>query len=769
MPPTIEAPLTASTLKPVRRSCTPLISTIAALILGAGIATAILTDSRPNAASASSPPAEFSAERARAYVDRIGRSSHPIGSSEHDSVRDYIISELAKNGLTAQVQRTISVNAQRGLAARVQNILARVYGKSHDDAVLLVAHYDSVPTGEGAADDGAGVAALLETARALQHGPELNRDVVFLFSDGEEEGLFGARAFVAQHPWAKNIGVVLNFEARGTGGPVVMFETSTPNSSLVREFGAAAKQPVASSLTYEIYKRLPNDTDFTVFRRAGFAGLNFAFIRHFAFYHTELDNPRDLALGSLQQEGENMLALARRFADAPPRSGGGNAVYFDVLGIILVDYSIATAYMLLAATVGLLLAVLWAGLRRPQMFSAKGLIGGSAGLLLALVAGLAVTWFASWLTSYVGSGSDAVRSGLLYHSGLYVAAFAAAGLAVALLAFRWVTRTAGLYNLSAACLIVWALLAAATSFAIPGASYVFLWPLLFMLAGWAAAVFRRGPNSIVLPIVASLPAILLWVPLMRSVLDAFAQGSALLIVALLILLAGLLAVALDAIFDLARMRFSAGAAAAALVFFFGALAVSHVDRDHPSRFSLLWAMDADTGEQVWTSLDITARGWTSSFFSNPPHRDALTEFFPDNSRKLPTAPAEASPVPAPTAAILEDSHGGGVRKLRVAVKSARQAPILYISFDPKTAVSEVSVDGARIDPEHGEIVFYGAPKEGIELDFEARDDAKIRLDVKDVSYGLPGEALKKHPRPSDAIPAPTFLNDSMLVKKSFLL
>lgn len=745
----------------------PLVGAIACVLI-VGFALAIFSGGAPNPPSEAPRASEFSAERARKHVARIGRLPHPVGSAAHNGVRDYIIAELAKNGFTTQVQRATSVDPKRGAAADVENILARLDGDSHDDAVLLVAHYDSVPTGDGAADDGAGVASLLETARALKQGPKLMRDVLFLFSDGEEEGLFGARAFVAENPWAKQAGVVLNFEARGTSGPVVMFETSSPNASLVHELRVAAKHPVANSLSYEIYRRLPNETDFTVFKHAGYAGLNFAFIGHFASYHTALDNPSDLALSSLEHEGEYMLPLARALADAPRASRGSDAVYFDVLGMTLFEYSIATAYGLLAAAVLLLLFVLWkAG--REQMTSGKGVAAGFAGVLLALAAGLAVSWGASLVLSFFRSSSPGLRSGLLYHSGLYVAAFSAAGLAVALLIYRWITKRAGLYGLFAGCLILWTLIAAALTFTVPGASYIFLVPVLFLLAGAAAATLWRNPNRVLVIVVASLPAILLAVPFVRGVFEAFAEGAALPVAALVVLLAGLLSVGLDAIFNLSKLRLAVLTAASALTLFAGALSVSHVSREQPSRYGLLWAMDADTGRQVWTSFDSTPRPWASLFFSNPARREALTEFFPNNLRKLLTAPAEAPVLPAPTVTILENKPGADARKLRIAVKSARRAPIFYISFDPKAPVDNLSVNGMPIKPQDGELVFYGAPPEGIELEFEVHSAQKIRLDVKDVSYGLPETAVNMHPKPPDVLPAPTFLNDSALVKKSFLL
>src|SRR5207245_10866754 len=121
------------------------------------------------------------------------------------------------------------------------------------DAVALVAQYDSVAAGPGAGDDGAGVAALLETLRGLRAGPALQNDLIFLFTDGEEDGLLGASAFVAEHPWAKDAHVVINFEARGNSGASQLFETSAGNGRLIDFFAQAAPYPSGSSLAFQSY------------------------------------------------------------------------------------------------------------------------------------------------------------------------------------------------------------------------------------------------------------------------------------------------------------------------------------------------------------------------------------------------------------------------------------------------------------------------------------------------------------------------------------
>ena len=136
------------------------------------------------------------------------------------------------------------------------------------------------------------MSSLLETVRALSQGPQLRNDVVVVLTDAEEACLCGAEAFATSHPLASDGGVVLNFEARGTTGPPIMFETSRGNAELAGAFAAAAPHPVASSFAVEVYRALPNDTDFSVLLGDGdFTGLNTAFIDGAAAYHTPQDTP----------------------------------------------------------------------------------------------------------------------------------------------------------------------------------------------------------------------------------------------------------------------------------------------------------------------------------------------------------------------------------------------------------------------------------------------------------------------------------------------
>jgi hypothetical protein len=301
-------------------------------------------------------------------VRTIAQRPHPVGSADHDRVRDYIRSEFVRLGLTPTVQTGDSTFlTYRGKA---ENILARLPGQSNTRPVMLVAHYDSVPAGPGASDDGHGVAVLLEMLRVLRQARPLRNDVIFLVSDGEEEGLLGAALFMREHPWRTEPGVVLNFDSRGTSGAATMFETSHDNAWLLGNLREAVPSADASSFEYEIYKRMPNGTDLSVFKLGGLAGMNFAFIEHVEWYHSPQDTPGHLDLRSLQEQGNYAMALTKRFGGLDLRqTHAGDAVFFPTRLTPLIVYPESWVGPLAWLTLlGLLVAATTGRLRRIAGF-----------------------------------------------------------------------------------------------------------------------------------------------------------------------------------------------------------------------------------------------------------------------------------------------------------------------------------------------------------------------------------------------------------------
>jgi hypothetical protein len=498
---------------------------VIALIL---VATAVMFALRTTVAPAPqvpTSPTDFSIDNALAYVRMIASEPHPNGSVANGRVREWIIDELAKLGVKSEVL-TDRITDRRGDLRTVRNILARLPGKSEDrgamSAVMLVAHYDSVVAGPGASDDGAGVAALLETVRALRAGPALAHDVIVLITDGEEAGLLGAKAFCSRGDFStfkSQVAVVSNFEARGTAGPSVMFETAPHNLAFIRELAASAPYPNANSLSYDVYRLLPNDTDFTVFRRAGLKGLNFAFIGHYFYYHTKNDSPENLDPGSLYHHGSYALALARHFANltlnelaASNSDDQTNAIYFNVSPTLLVRYPATWVWPLTVLQWALAAVVLMMALRRGRI-SWRGMMGAAARLTLALLIVPAAV-YGLMLIFHTPRTPLAFNWQLLAIVGLSVAITLSVALEM--------RRRVGFADLAAVGVILFSVLSIPVNVYVPGGSFLTVWPGLFAAVGFGVMVWFRptGWWGMLIGVAAATPAILLLAPLNQMVFVA---------------------------------------------------------------------------------------------------------------------------------------------------------------------------------------------------------------------------------------------------------
>jgi len=305
----------------------------------------------PKPKGADIPLDQFSAERAFVHLSDLinDDQAHASASTKNKANLQIISNKFSALGYTPEVQKILACTLHYPGCTQVQNFIAVLKGSGSGaktgDAIMLTTHYDSVPAGPGAADAGAGVAALIEIARILkdESSPKsgMNNDVIFLITDGEEGGLRGAQGFASEHPLMKNVKLVVNLEARGISGPSSMFETSDGNRNLIKTYAQASQRPVANSLSFEIYKRLPNDTDYSIYKPMGVAGLNYAFTGDVALYHSARDDLAHLDQASLQHHGVNALDAVRAFGnvDLNTINGTMNATYFDVFGRILFNWS----------------------------------------------------------------------------------------------------------------------------------------------------------------------------------------------------------------------------------------------------------------------------------------------------------------------------------------------------------------------------------------------------------------------------------------------
>ena len=407
------------------------------------------------------------------------------------------------------------------------NVMARRAGTVWGNrAIMLAAHYDSVPYGPGAGDDGAAVAALLEVARLLAQTPHRN-NLIFLITDAEEAPgqLPGSQAFVQFHPWAKDVGIVLNFDAGGSCGPSIMYETSGGNGQLIELYARAAPHPVCNSLSYEVYKRMPNDTDFTSFRKAGMRGLNFAFIGGVENYHKPTDDVNHLDPRSLRHDGLQALAMTRALADMDSLPGRTklDAVYFSVLSLGVVRYSQDLAAPLAYGVALLTLLVVIAGVYHRRisllrLLAALGLMATNVSIVMA----------ACYLLRHTASFRDV---------DLSVAAFSVGSVILTLPELLCVRRMTVADRLAAA-LLVWTGLTILTAIWLPGGSYLTVWPT--MLATLSLAVrfsaLRRHTFFLALVLlILAAPTIVLIAPIIYLACLALGPQLAWLLTAIVVL------------------------------------------------------------------------------------------------------------------------------------------------------------------------------------------------------------------------------------------
>lgn len=354
------------------------------IVLVLAVLLALWGSEPPAPLTAEAPLAAFSALRAMRDVTAIAQKPHPVATAQLAEVRAYLIRRLTEMGLEPQLQsgRALSEFAGSAVSAPLSNIIATLKGKDRSlPAVLVMSHYDSVPDSPGAADDAAGVAAMLEIARAMKSEGTPARDVIFLFTDGEEIGLAGASYFFRAHPLAAQVGAVINFEARGDSGPAMMFETGDKNRDAVALWAQKAPHIRANSLSRAIYRMMPNGTDLTVAIGRGLPGLNFAFLGHEEAYHTPLSTPEALNQASLQHLGEQGLAAARAFAETMPQQQE-DSVYADFLGLVFLQYSFATGWVLFGVAALLTVLAIVAALANTSFAWGHGAVAALAALFL---------------------------------------------------------------------------------------------------------------------------------------------------------------------------------------------------------------------------------------------------------------------------------------------------------------------------------------------------------------------------------------------------
>ncbi|MEU4223607.1 M28 family peptidase [Nonomuraea sp. NPDC026600] len=696
---------------------------------------------------ASAPGREFSAERALRHLEQFAAEPRPLGSPAGDRARTYLVGQLRAVGLDVEVQRAIGANSASGLASfgQVDNVVATRRGTDATGTLLIAAHYDSAAVGPGASDDGAAVAAMLETVRALGTAP-LRNDLVLLMTDGEEDGVLGTEAFVREHPLGRKGGVLLNWEARGVSGPSLMFETSRNNAGLVSTFAAAAPHPRGDSVMGELYRLLPNNTDFTPLAKAGFTGMNFAYIERSSRYHTADDSIANLDRGSLQHHGSTMLALARTLGDAdlPALAADHDVTYFRILGVMVTYPSRLVwplAVLAVLAVAGLALLA-----RRARLASIPRIIVAAASATAPLVLAVILAqglWevLVALRPAYDGMG------GLLHRPLAYQAAVT---LLAALALLAWYLPLRGRLGPAALAIgaLVWpAGLGVLAAWFAPGAAFVLTLPALLCALGGLAALLLPGAvwRVVALTLGASMAAMLL--PALAG--TAF-DGMGLALGGVSALVLALFGLTLLPLAELALPEPSRdggrGSGLGVVVVAVLAVALTGVgfatdafDATNPQRSHLAYVLNADTRVAHWVSGDAEPTAWTRRYVSGQDTGSLPAGYA---RRTLWTGDAPVIETEGPRVAIL--SRAGDTIRLRVRAGQGARSVTLRVER-PITQVTAgatgltpvtVPVSGIRANTWPGEIRFRGIPARGVDITLRVPGTDPVRLTAIAETDGL---------------------------------
>lgn len=718
----------------------------------------------------------FSTDRALIHVKNMSEKPHAVGFPAHSEVREYIISELTKLGLETSTQQGYTAG-DWGNFSSATNILARIKGSEKGKALLLLSHYDSNPHSSlGASDAASGVATILEGVRAfLEQNKTPKNDIIILISDAEELGLNGADLFVNHHTWVKEVGLVLNFEARGSGGPSYMLlETNRGNSKVIDEFiKANPKYPAANSLVYSVYKMLPNDTDLTVFREdMDIEGLNFAFIDDHYDYHTARDNYERLDRNTLAHQGSYLMPLLKHFStsDLTNLKSPNDSIYFNIPFFRLVSYPFDWIFPMLVLAIAGFLALLFLGLRNSSL-EIKEIGRGFVPLFIILAINGLVGYFGWTVLKNIYPQYQDILHGFTYNGYSYIAAFVLFSVAVSFWAYHKFGK-AQTQNLLIAPLLLWLILCTLVAVYLKGASF-FVIPVFALLASLLILTHQKLPSPYLL-LVLALPAIWIYSPLIKM----FPVGLGLKMMITATLLTSLAFFLLLPIFGPIKKKNRL--AYLFLILCFGFLLSAHFssgfDKENAKPTSLVYILDADKNTAQWATYDHVLSSWTSQYVEankaepKNPSYDILTSKYGTGFTYTSEAPVKN--IAPPKIETTLDTIIGDLRKLEICLTPQRSTNRLEI-FTNDVEITKATINRIELSEYYLKnrknsklVTHYVSNNDYTELQITIPKESALELTLYEASNDLLNNPLfTVPPRPENNIPMPFVLNDAIMVSK----
>ncbi len=737
------------------------------------------------------PLTEFSTERALVHLKKIAQKPHYIGTEEHTLVRNYLVTELEKLGLEVTIQKQLGVHKKARRASMTKNILARIKGSANNEKTLvLMTHYDSaIHASFGASDAGSGLVTIIEGIRAfLAKNKQAANDIIILFTDAEEEGLLGAEAFVNHHPWAKDVGLVLNFEARGSGGPSYMLlETNGGNTKLIRAFNQAkANYPIGNSLMYSIYKILPNDTDLTVFREeASINGFNFAFIGDHFDYHTAGDSYENVDASTIEQQGDYLITMLDYFGntDLSVLDNDAESVYFDFpipfLGKQLFIYPFCWVLPMFILGFLLFVAIIFVGFRANESankLNFSGIFAGFVPFVGTLILSSVVAFYGWKFIQIIHPSYKEILHGFTYNGYWYIAVFATLTVGMC---FGWYKRYFEKYtaeNLMIAPLFFWGLINGAIAILLKGAGF-FIFSFYIGLLFLVIALFSKqgmGAKVILLTIL-FCPVLFVFVPFIKIFPVGLGLNMLMLSTIFIVLLFGLLIPLFYHYKNTTKLSILFLSASVLILFVASSKAGYSKDKLQPT--SLIYLLDADKNQAYWASYESEVNDFNKPYLGDHPiivnkEKEGLHSFVSKYKLYQKTNPITLA---EPLMDIISDTIIDQKRRVHLQIIPQRKMHRIDLKALNPIHFQELNINGQSLlstsnDNKQTNILRYYLTEENevLNLTFSISDNDSLSMKIRTISYDLfTNKELNVNPRTDETMmPTPFIINDAIIVEKT---
>ena len=759
-------------------------STLSLLII---ILTAIwgFYDLSPSVFKTPQKSTDFSINNALSHLKEISKEPHHTGTEAHKTVQDYIVSELQKLGLDPTIQTQTIVNKKWFAGTTVENIIVKINGSEDGKSLLLLSHYDSSPhSALGASDAGSGVVTILEGLRAfLAKKKEPKNDIIILISDAEELGLLGAKAFVEYHPWAKDVGLVLNFEARGSGGPSFMLlETNGKNSKMISEFlKADPTHPAANSLLYSIYKKLPNDTDLTVFREIGdINGFNFAFIDDHFDYHTVQDSYERLDRTTLAHQADYLMNSLNYFSDSDIENLQSDIdliyVNFPFIRILTYPYSWVMPLYIIAGIILLLLLLFGIVLNKIQP---KKLLAGFIPSTLSIVLCGGVSYLLWKLILIIHPSYNDMLQGFTYNGYWYIAAFVSLNSWICFFIYKKFTQKNTITNLLIAPITLWMIINFFIQGDFKGAGF-FIIPVFIAEIILAVSIFLKpiDKNYSIFFGLVSIPTIYIFAPLIKLFPVGLGLKAIFISGILLALVFGLLLPVLNS--SNARNTFTKLAGVLTVIFFSIATMYSGFDIDNRKPNSLVYVQNMLDSTSYWGTYNTVLDAYVSQKIGedNPSIKIKNAETKSKYNSKF-TYAVKAENIPIKTSEITKDLDTiiDNKRILKFTIKPTRKINKYELSLRDSLYFNHLFVndipvrEGKYFSINKGTFLVYHMANadEKLQIEISIPKKEKPIIFLNEISYDLlDNPILKVSPRSKNMMPMPFVTNDAIITIQKIL-